>query len=99
MPDEMMPDQPMTVDKIERTVLTLWASCWPYDPEEFMFGVAELAPEPNYVAGVIAAIEVIRAELIKAGGNPDPNIEPTLAQLRAMAERGHHRAMGVTHKQ
>jgi len=99
MSDEMMPDQPMTMEEIERKVLTLWASCWPYDTEEFEFGVAELAPEPNYVAGVMAAIEVIKAELIKAGGNPDPNIEPTLAQLRAMAERDHQRTMGVTHKQ
>ena len=91
-----MPDQPMTVEEIERKVLTLWVSCWPHDPEEFKCGVAELAPEPNYVAGVMQAIGFIKSELIKAGGNPDPNIEPTLAQLRAMAERDHQRAMGVT---
>jgi hypothetical protein len=95
----MMPDQPMTVEEIERKVLVLWASCWPHDPEEFKSGVAELAPEPNYVAGVMAAIGFIKAELVKAGGNPDPNIEPTLDQLRAMAERDHQRAMGVTRKQ
>jgi hypothetical protein len=44
----------------------------------------------------MAAIEVIKE---KAGGNPDPKIEPTIAELRAMAERDHQRAMGVTHKQ
>jgi hypothetical protein len=48
---------------------------------------------------VMAAIGFIKAGLIKAGGNPDPNIEPTLDQLRAMAERDHQRAMGVTRKQ
>ena len=95
----MMPDEPMTAKEIERKVLALWTRCWPHDPEEFKWGVAELAPEPNYVAGVMQAIGFIRSELIKTAGNPDPHIEPTLGQLRAMAERDHQRAIGVTREQ
>ena len=83
-----MRTDPMTVEEVRDFVVAAFFACWPHDKAGFAETTEEIVAEPNFVEGFMAAMDVIRAEAIAAGGDAG-EVELTIEQLRAGAERDH----------